>query len=187
MRINRGHPMFTVFFRTDGAPLTAERFIAAQPPVFRDALSEAAAQLASTGSIDGFHSARSTSGEWMIWLDGPDGRRHGFTLYVSPLEAPAIGARNPPPPRRRLVMVLDPHPERFGQSPVVIEASEYLRRSFAGDIRAQLLEALRRALAGEPADGNETVEYTPRGVILRARSSDTQIRTFDAEVRFDWE
>ena len=176
----------TVLVRAAGVPTRLSEFLTGRPAAVRSVLMDASQQLATTGRIDGHRAGRLENGDWLIWAENDRGELESFSIYISPLEltrSPAM--RSGPDPRGRLGVYLEKGHAQ-GNSVEFIEAHEYIERRFRGEAKLRLRDALEKALEMRTAfDG--TIEWKATGVILRAPSTETQLRSFDAEIELVWE
>lgn len=161
-------------------------FIATQPPWAQKALDAAARELATGNRIQSVRAHAHKNGEWSVWLEDEKAERHNFVLYVSPL---ALQAPPTPASAAQKTVRLGVYREyghAQGSGVEFVEAEDFIRGQFTGDVRERLMAALQRAREKLPAfDG--AIEWTRTGVVLRAVNENRQVRSFDAELTLEWE
>lgn len=172
----------------DGSAVLADRFTPSLPVELGEPLRAAARELADQGWLDSGDTWRAfpgRRGRYSIWIEDKTGERHNFVLFVSQLEDRTAERLSPPPRKRRLVVSLQGgHGQGSWQE--LVPAQEYIERRFAGPLRRQLLSVLERALRGErTSDG--LIEPVAHGVVIRAPSTEPQVRAYDAELRLEWQ
>lgn len=175
-----------VFVKTPAGPRPLVEFIATQPPWVQKPLEAAARELAATHQIQSVRAHEHKNGEWSVWLEDAKADRHNFVLYLSPL-----ALKSPPEPvssagKTPRLGVYREYGHAQGSGVEFVEAGDFIRGQFTGDVQRRLLAALQRAREKLPAfDGS--IEWTRTGVVLRAVNDNQQARAFDAELRLEWE
>lgn len=177
----------TVFFKNSSSEnVDAAQFISAQLPELRKILTKISQELSETGHISNERATKLPDGNWSMWLQSNKGEAIHFEMSRGAQEQSTTSkkrsVRKPKTVSRRFGVWTETVPG-VSEKIEFIDAAEYIKKRFKVPQQAALLQALEQAQLGMgAADGS--IEFTPKGVILRVPSGNKQNKAFTVEIEF---